>query len=468
MGRSINLAWLWPTAFAVAFAMTPAHAEAPNRTLRSQILIPTRIVFTKGYGTQPIDYVHRTVTIAGTLLAGPPGGPNQPVPGEVVHLKLDVADYTVAIPLGDVTTDANGQFTLTTTVPSPGDLLANFDGDATYAGTERLQFLYRANVPASDLPATISVDPIAPAVPGATITYTGKVTMTAPDGSQVPSPYVPVDALSGDDCGTISNGGWTDGNGQFTVTTIVNPGGICLLETSDDSGNSGWSGTAVSGRVIIPLSVYPTKVEFDPGTLDLPQQISSLNFAADAYYQDASGEWNYVPGATSASLYLQLTGSSGWMLMASTSSTSSTILFNNISGYLPGGQLAIGCWQIMLDASPSYLAGRSPVHCFQVTISTLLNDFRLHTAGRSARLTATLDDAHQAGPLGGQPVYLYYQTPGHQSWHRVASARTNPVGKVSFLLTGRPVGHYRARYPGATIGLGTYLSAVTSPIRYAG
>lgn len=87
-----------------------------------------------------------------------------------------------------------------------------------------------------------------PAAPGATVTYGGQVTMQAPDGTWVPSPYTPVNSNSlGGQCGTLSeNGNFTDADGRFSsVPSVqVRPGAIFYLATNDDSGLSGWSGNS--------------------------------------------------------------------------------------------------------------------------------------------------------------------------------------------------------------------------------
>jgi hypothetical protein len=70
------------------------------------------------------------------------------------------------------------------------------------------------------------------------------------------------------------------------------------------------------------------------------------------------------------------------------------------------------------------------------------------TASKHHRfLTGTLDDHPASGPVAGQPVRLYYRTPGSRTWHYLATTRTRADGTFTFTLSTHKR-WYRATYPG--------------------
>lgn len=462
MSGSAVIRWAG-AAIAVAITLVPFGAAQARTIASSDSRIATTVVFPQP-PFQQIDYSHRQVTIQGTLQTVVPAGQTpQGISGEPVQLTLEAAGGRFAVPLGQVTTDGSGHFSLTSALPVPGLVVPQFAGDSTYApNSGRTMEYYRnvATLAATDFPAKITVDPITPTTLGSKIAITGEVTMQLPDGTWVPSPFEPV----GYTCGP----GWTDINGRFSVPVTVSMPSQCVLNTVN--GDSwGWSGPAIS-MVTITLSVHPTAVHAFSATSSYPQPIGNMGFAGDAEYQIEDGYWSSYPNAA-AELFCQPAGSKKWLLVAKTTGpVYGVVSFDHISGYLPGGLLGAGGWQLRLPAAPGYQASQSAVYYASVTVPTWLNNVAVKRTGHHALLTGVLDDHHRTGPIASQRVFLYRQASRHSGWQRVAAVKTGATGKFSFTLTGRPSGRYRVTYLGARFAgsLGTYLTSTSRAIRYAG
>src|SRR5690348_2495316 len=106
----------------------------------------TEIVLTP---IRDIAYGDSTVTIHGTLETGPASGA-RPIAGEPVALRLQSSWSQTN--LGTVTTDDDGSFSLTTTLPEPGSVVAEYAGDADYDRSS-----HAVRVTATHLPARVTL-----------------------------------------------------------------------------------------------------------------------------------------------------------------------------------------------------------------------------------------------------------------------------------------------------------------------
>src|SRR5262245_2591118 len=121
VGRSLGavsgvavLAWSVGSASGVA-------AVAPAETMIVVSKIPN------------VTYGDTTVTIQGTLETySATVSARQPIANEPVAIRLE--NRWTKTDLGSVTTQADGTFSLTTTLPTPGTVWAAFGGDANYSG----------------------------------------------------------------------------------------------------------------------------------------------------------------------------------------------------------------------------------------------------------------------------------------------------------------------------------------------
>jgi hypothetical protein len=420
---------------AVAAGVAAIAGLAAPAGFASAAAAPVHTLISFSPASQEVTYATRQITIQGTLDSDS-GGVVQGLPDEPVSLTLDVANYTVSLPLASVTTNSSGQFSLDTTVPVPGTVVAKFAGNTTYAATQRLSYVYRdpKTLAATDFPAKVVLAPVSPAPAYSTVTTTGQVLMKLPDGTWTPSPYAPL--------GVIGSGDTTpryaaDSDGDFAVHFNVIPGLVQQVEAF--GGGGGWSGSATSSPLTIPLSVYPTDIA-DPFA---PQwsSVADMTFSATTQYQNSAGQWLGLAGVK-VGLFYQALGSTRWIPKgAGTSSAGGALTISHVSGFLPDGEVAsaAGVWQLRIAASPRYLASVSSLVVVDVTVPVWLNGVVITHSEHRSYLTGVLDDRHLSGPVAGQEVRLYFHG------RRVATARTNASGKFSFLMTGRPYGSYEIR-----------------------
>jgi hypothetical protein len=428
------------TLIALAGPVAAAHAD-------SSALTPTRVVLSPA--TQSLSYGSPTVTIKGTLeTVVPAGSTPQGVPGELVSLALEVDNESVSIPLATATTGATGQFDVTTTVPSPGVLEATFAGDSTYAAGKGSGVLEAE----ATLPARFVFNAVQPSPVYSTLTATGQLQMQAPGGSWVAAPYAPLRVVQGSDVTSASD--WTDADGDFSATFQVNPEFPLQLWTAGGgSFGSTFAAAAFSTPLIVPLTTFPTEAELSTGPKT--QDLRHMSFGGTVDYVNAQNQSQPLAGATTELCYEPAFTTTCIPRAAATSDASGNVTFSHVSGYLPGGKLALssGMWYMNVQATPAYLAS-SGSNWVWTYVPVWLNDVRVTHAAKRAYLTGVLDDDYRSGPVAGQRVTI--------SWdhgRRKATARTGGNGEFSFKLTGRPAGVYEVTYSGGTMTGGAFIPA---------
>jgi hypothetical protein len=106
-----------------------------------------------------------------------------------------------------------------------------------------------------------------------------------------------------------------------------------------------------------------------------------------------------------------------------------------VSGYLPGGDLALsgGFWVLNVLGTSTDLS-TSALAWVHVDVPVWINGVRIRHSGRRTFLTGVLDDHYGSGPVPGQRVTI--------SWDRgriKATVRTGGNGAFSFPLAGEHV-----------------------------
>jgi hypothetical protein len=192
-------------------------------------------------------------SITGPVTSTIPTNDTQPALNGTAEANSVVKIYDGTTLVGQVTADANGNWSLpqTTTILSDGQ--HNFTVTATDAA---------GNTSAASPVTSIVVDTLAPLVPGglAVVNVGTRVTGTAEAGSTVTI------TTSG---GTVLGTATADGNGNFTAT--INPpqtsGETLLAFATDKAGNVGLSSPVIAPFTTLPGAPVINTVTDDFGTL---------------------------------------------------------------------------------------------------------------------------------------------------------------------------------------------------------
>ncbi|MGT8858800.1 BapA/Bap/LapF family large adhesin [Enterobacter sp. 186315] len=192
-------------------------------------------------------------TITGPIIGSNPTNDTQPTLNGTAEANSVVRIYDGGTLVGQVTADANGNWTL----PQTTTVLGNGQHDFTVTATDAA-----GNTSAASPVTSIVVDTLAPAVPGglAVLNVGTRVTGTAEAGSTVTI------TTSG---GTVLGTATADGNGNFTAT--ISPaqtnGETLLAFATDKAGNAGLTSSVIAPITALPGAPVINTVTDDVGTI---------------------------------------------------------------------------------------------------------------------------------------------------------------------------------------------------------
>lgn len=373
-----------------------------------------------------VTYGDMTVTIQGTLETySPTVSERQPIANEPVDLQLETR--WAKTDLSTVTTQPDGTFSLTTTLPTPGTVSARFGGDATYAGA-----FNGARVSPVQLQTRVTLNPLpVTAVAYSHLPVTGSVEMQTPDGQWIPAVGASVSMKD--------NGAWeqpvvrADSSGDFTINaSVADPGPWVAAAVAD--GDSFVSSATSTGQTI-DISPAPVGISgFAATYAGLPVRsvaaVQGLAFTATVT--------PYIGGQT-ADLYFQPRGTTTWSKVGSYPvQMFGTVTISGISGYLSTGHPREGSWQLRTAATPRLQASASQVLPVEVYLLTSFRNLKIKKVGTSSYFQGQLYS--EAGPLAGQKVSLYYRSRTGTAEHRVTTIMTKSGGAFSIKL---PTTHRR-------------------------
>lgn len=430
----------------LALILPSAAATVVIPQATAATLIPTHLVMS--ISPPQVSPPDPQITVTGTLETYAVNGQSaQPVPDETVDLSLLTHGGHLSQPLGSVVTDANGQFSTTTTAEVPGGIQGHFPGDATYREGYGVVGFHAA----SQLPTKITAEPITPVPYGSTVNVTAQVSMQLPDGTWVPAPGSWLE-LGG--CGTGGEFGWADDQGQLTVAVKADPqpdGPECSFYTEGDVFNS-WTQSAISPQFVIPLTTFPTQVvNLGPLVTTSNNRIpaADISFFASAQWEDSAGAEQRLTGAP-AQLYFEYGANGPWQLMAtSVTNKYGNVTFPRVSGYLSGGKLAAGAWKVVLPAKGVYLAGTSNPYYGTLAVPVFFGGLKITGTGSSRHLIGTLRYLPKGGLLHGVRVRLLTYVNG--TIRTGPTVTTNVKGAFSLRLTAPRRGqhvYYAAGFTG--------------------
>ncbi|GAB3957884.1 hypothetical protein GCM10029978_001500 [Actinoallomurus acanthiterrae] len=393
------------------------------------------------------------MTIHGTLETRASNASDaHPIAGKPVDLAL--RNGGPPKDLGTVTTGDDGTFSLTTTLPEPGMVIATYAGDADYS----LAKSDRTTRPASHLPARVTLDPLpATAVAYGTVPVSGHVEMQTPDDQWIPVPDTTVQIENGDpqQARTFAS---TDGSGAFRTNVYVTSSGPWTATSAGDDRT--FAGTANSSAQTINVTPMPVQIsDFTAVYNGIPMR----SVAASQGLAFRASVSPYVDGQT-ADLYFQQRGSAAWKLMGSYPvERFGAVTISGICGYVAKGRPREGSWQLRTAATPLLQGAATQALPVEVYLSTSFHSLKVTKSHKKAYLVGRLYSEN--GPLAGQKIALEYRT---RKWttieHRVTIVTTGKGGAFKVRL---PAG--RRYYHVLTTKLpGDYDGVVSREIYFSG
>lgn len=432
-------------------------------TASAATLEPTGLRFSAPSLT--ITYGDRLVTIKGTLQTSGQGVADEPI---------NLTEYQqggTRTDLGTVTTDSNGTFSLTTTLPGLGSIRARFAGDATYGPSN----VSTTVEPSTRLPARISVDPLNPVTTGSTLRFTGLVEIQTPDGMWIPAPYTEVACTNG-----TWNGYWglTDANGRFSLALpqfgTANSGPQWGVATVDD--RASFAANAQSALAPVVLNPAQTRITgFTAG----PQPASAQNGLSFTGHADVVIDGQWQGRFPTMNLYFQPRNSTTWSQVTTAwfgaGPNPGDFHIDALSPYLWNGTsyyLAEGSWQVRVEPSKNmWVPFSTDSKAIDVHVQTSVSALYVRRSGTSTRTLAGALILHPGPALETnlpravprKTVKIYYRTKGSSTWHYVTAVTTGSNGAFTYSLTHRPHGYYRVVFTGSG-----YYNATTSSSVYFG
>ena len=393
-----------------AGSLSSAHAATKTATM---IVMPQ---------LSQVPYGQLQETIQGTLetySADPTT--RQPLGGRSIVIQLKTLWATTT--LGTVSTAADGTFTLTAALPTPGQIWAYFAGDTDYAAGNGGTVAKPVT-----LPTRVTLDPLPATAAGYTsLPASGTVQIQTPDGWTA-APGASVLVLDGTTSRSVRIP--TDASGHFSTDVTVTSTGPWTAHSYGD-GDSFADNVASDPQTIsvTPSPVTITGFWTSYGTPPVPSVAASggLTFTATvAPYT----------GTQTADLYFRPRGSSTWTLWGSYPvGWFGKVTISGISGYVSKGHPREGSWQLRTAATPLLQAATSSALTVEVFLQTSFTGVKLMKVGASHYLRGALTS--EAVRLAGQKVTLYYRYPGRTYEHKYSTITTGSGGAFSIKLPGK-------------------------------
>jgi len=360
-----------------------------------------------------ISYGDTQVTVRGTLETySADVSARQPIAGKTVAVALQT--YWKTTPLTTATTGADGVFSVTVTLPTPGNVLTTFAGDSEYSG-----YGTGYRVDPVTLPTRVTLDPLPASATAYTyVTATGTVEMQTSDG-WIPAPGATVRV-------TDARYAETDAAGRFSVP-------VPIISTGP------WTAHAVE------MNSFVSSASSDPQSMAvLPAAVTITGFSATysgmptssvAADQGLAFTATVRAGITTADLYFRPRGTVTWTKWGTYGVTYGKVTASGISGWVSKGHPREGSWQFRTLATPLLQAAASPVISPEVYVETYFSGLKTVKVGKYGYLRGVLTS--ESGRLGGQRVTMFYRYPGRTYEHRYVTVTTKGDGSFSIKLPGK-------------------------------
>ena len=370
------------------------------------------------------------VTFTGELAEG---SARTPVPDEPVEIQIQPPGQGGFVPVATGTTGADGQFTITTTLPSGGYVRAAFAGDTGLAPAYSNP-AYGVLLGVTHVPSLLVLDPVPSSVPAGTpVTFSGTMQVQV-NGTWQPFEGAPLTFTMEPYTSSQPNARYvttTDADGRFTLTEPES-------ETSD------WSvSTTLNGTYWEDWFPYYARAYY--GWIDGVSHTRVTGFSLpakeEAHYAWANGlyatgtveRWNGSSWVGLAygfvQFYYRPKGSTTWHKDGG-AQTGASGYFHSLAGI----HLGTANWQVRVSPAADTLTSTSTN-----TVTSAITD-RTHFASAyitrrsswssvSGQVTDWYNGQVSFSSLRGLTLHLYYRPKGSTTWHYY---KTGTVGSNGF------------------------------------
>lgn len=410
-------------------------------------LTGTPVMFT-GVTASPttISYGNNTVTVTGQLdqavpqTGGPVAGP--PVPDTAVSLEY-ASHGTV---LDTVTTDANGDFTTTATLPAGATLWLVTAAGTPYADVQIGQVTIYAKQQTPVV--TLNPQPASTVAAGANLTFTGKATVNV-NGTVTPLPSAPVDL-------------YLNGTGVSATTTAAD--GTFTLPAADVTAGGQWTAgiNSPTARSANGPSLYGDSTS-NADTVNVQHTTRVVNVSvpatAEAHntetikgtVQEADGTAWTPASSIWASIYYRNSSTGSWIWDGQVATNSNGAFSANL-GLKPGtGTKQVQARVLKQTAGDTYLASNGPVDTTKVYDQTCFTGTNVeHFDGRTivgGRIIDWCGSKTQTFATVSGSAQIYYRKGTSGSWTHLGSAKLGQGGTFAYTKGSTLHGYFYVTYP---------------------
>jgi hypothetical protein len=397
------------------------------------------------------------VTFTGKLVEGGQVPP-PPVANEPVQIELLTPGEAQYVTVATGTTGNDGEFTISATLPSGGDVKAVFAGDTGLGASYNLLLLE-----ANHLPSRIITDPVPSSVPaGTSVVFSGTLQVQV-DGTWQPfqgitpltltmEPYTSSQA-------NVTVAMTTGSDGQFSVTEPVTETTDWLVDTSADNAYLGeWIPDyarslygwiyGVSQTQIVGFHL-PAKEEAHT------EQLKGLIATGTVKRWNGSSWVGLAYGWVQ--FYYRPKGSRTWRkgLEAETDAVGNF----SADAYL-GVRMGTSSWQARVLSAPDTLPSTSSVVTTTIADRTHFTGMHIRRTSAGSSISGQVTDLYNHisfSTLKGRKLRLYYRADGSKTWHLSQHTKVGNDGYFTF-TTAESYGYrFKVVFPDQ----GTYLSSTS-------
>ena len=387
------------------------------------------------------------VTFTGELV----GSGTTPVPGEPVQIQIQPPSQSGFVPVATGTTGADGQFTITTTLPSGGFVRAAFAGDTGLAPGYSTPAYGMILAPAH-LPSRLVLDPVPGSVSaGKAVTFSGTMQVQV-SGSWQPFEGAPLTLTMEPDTSSQPNVSYavtTDADGRFSLTrplsetsdwsvstTVKN---ACWEDWFPDCANAGYGLIDAVSRTRVTGFSLPAKKE------------AHSAWASGLYATGTAERWNgsaWVGLAYGAvQFYYRPKGSTTWHKDDGAQVGASGYFHSQV-----GIHLGTVHWQArVIPAADTLRSTSTNSVAGTITDRTHFASVSIQRRPSGSSVSGQVTDWRKGqvsfSSLRGLKLRLYYRHKGSTAWHYYKAAKVGSHGLFHFSEAKSQGYYFKVRLP---------------------